>query len=142
MTNTEHITSPEPSTPLLSESQLRTLEGAMPPDGDIAKVADVFSLLGDPGRVRILAALLGRRMRVRDLAVIVHQSESSVSHALRLLRAHQVVSVTRAGREAHYQLADAHVRSLLELALCHAGHSSYVANCNDHGSHSEHPASH
>lgn len=125
-------TTPTDETALVSEPKLRELEDSMPPDADIEKVADVFSLLGDPGRVRILAALLGGRMRVRDLAVIVHQSESSVSHALRLLRAHQVVSVTRVGREAHYQLADAHVRSLLELALCHAGHSSYVANCKGH----------
>lgn len=117
---------------LISEPKLRALESAMPPEHDIAKVADVFSLLGDPGRVRILCALMGGRMRVRDLAVTVHQSESSVSHALRLLRAHQVVAVARVGREAHYQLADAHVRSLLELALCHAGHSSYVTNCKTH----------
>lgn len=117
---------------LVSEPKLRALEDSMPPDTDIAKVADVFSLLGDPGRVRILCALMGGCMRVRDLAVIVHQSESSVSHALRLLRAHQVVAVTRVGREAHYQLADDHVRSLLELALCHAGHSSYVSNCKTH----------
>lgn len=129
MTNAPATAEP---TQLVSEPKLRELEDSMPPDADIVKVADVFSLLGDPGRVRIIAALLGGRMRVRDLAVVVHQSESSVSHALRLLRAHQVVSVTRVGREAHYQLADDHVRSLLELTLCHAGHSSYVANCKDH----------
>lgn len=129
MTHTREATEPAQ---LVSEPRLRELEDSMPPDADIVKVADVFSLLGDPGRVRIIAALLGGRMRVRDLAVVVHQSESSVSHALRLLRAHQVVSVTRVGREAHYQLADAHVQSLLELTLCHAGHSSYVANCKDH----------
>ncbi len=137
MTNTPLVQlapdQPDPAIPeLVSEPKLRALEDSMPPDNDIAKVADVFSLLGDPGRVRILCALMGGRMRVRDLAVIVHQSESSVSHALRLLRAHQVVTVTRVGREAHYQLADDHVRSLLELALCHAGHSSYVTNCQTH----------
>ena len=93
---------------------------------DIAGVADVFSLLGDPGRVRILVALLDGPMRVRDLAATVSLSESAVSHALRLLRAHRVVTVERTGREAHYELADSHVRELLTLALDHAEHSTLI----------------
>lgn len=95
-------------------------------DLDIADVADVFALLGDQARVRILIELLEGPMRVRDIAEAVGLSESGVSHALRLLRAHRVVSVERNGREAHYELADAHVRELLTLALDHAGHSSVL----------------
>lgn len=102
-------------------------------DPDIAGVADVFALLGDPGRVRILVSLLHGPMRVRDLATTVGLSESAVSHALRLLRAHRVVSVKRSGREAHYELADSHVRELLRLALDHAEHSSLIhADHDDH----------
>ncbi|TPW77185.1 ArsR/SmtB family transcription factor [Schumannella soli] len=97
---------------------------ALPHDDAVEHVADVFSLLGDPARVRILSALLNGRMRVRDLAAAVGSSESSVSHALRLLRAHRVVSVHRHGREAHYEIDDAHVRALLQLALDHVGHAN------------------
>ena len=99
---------------------------AIPPDEGIEHLADVFSLLGDPARVRILIALLGERMRVRDIATTVGSSESAVSHALRLLRAHRVVSVHRVGREAHYELDDAHVRALLQLALDHVTHANPV----------------
>lgn len=95
-------------------------------DLGVADVADVFALLGDQGRVRILIALLDGSMRVRDLAEVAGLSESAVSHALRLLRAHRVVTVERTGREAHYELADAHVRELLTLALDHADHSSVL----------------
>jgi len=90
---------------------------------DVVDLADVFSLLGDPGRVRILIALLAGRMAVRDIAAAVDLSESAVSHALRLLRAHRVVDVSRDGRNAYYTLADAHVRILLELGLDHVGHT-------------------
>ena len=99
---------------------------AMPPEGDIADVADVFSLLGDVARLRILIALSSGRRRVSDVARITGSSDSSVSHALRLLRAHRVVDVHRAGREAHYALSDSHVRALLELALDHVGHSTLL----------------
>ena len=95
----------------------------MPPEKAVVDVADVFSLLGDPGRVRILSALLQSRLRVRDLAEITGLSESAVSHALHLLRAHRVVKVERRGREAHYELDDSHVGALLNLALDHVGHS-------------------
>lgn len=102
------------------------LRDAMPPEADIADVADVFSLLGDVARLRILIALASGRRRVRDLAQITGSSDSSVSHALRLLRAHRIVNVHRTGREAHYALSDSHVRALLELALDHVGHSSLL----------------
>ena len=57
-----------------------------------------------------------------DLAASTSLSESAVSHALRLLRAHHVVSVSRRGRMAYYRLADSHVRMLLDLALTHTRH--------------------
>ena len=47
----------------------------------------------------------------------------AVSHALRLLRAHRVVSVSRRGRMAFYRLDDAHVRMLLDLGLTHIAHT-------------------
>jgi ArsR family transcriptional regulator, lead/cadmium/zinc/bismuth-responsive transcriptional repressor len=103
-----------------------TAHELLPPDGDIEDVADVFSLLGDAARLKILIALRGGSTRVRDLAALVGGSESSVSHALRLLRAHRVVEVRRMGREAHYALSDSHVRALLELALDHVGHSTLL----------------
>jgi DNA-binding transcriptional ArsR family regulator len=105
---------------------LEELRAAMPSDNDVFDVADVFSLLGDPARVRILVALTSGRMRVHDIADVVGASDSSVSHALRLLRAHRVVTVHRVGREAHYELADSHVRALLALAMDHVGHSTLI----------------
>ncbi len=86
-------------------------------------LADVFGLLADPGRLRMLLALRDEEMCVGDLAMTAGQSESSASHALGLLRAHGVVAVRRAGRMAYYRLADAHVRLLLDVALTHTDHA-------------------
>ncbi len=79
----------------------------------VEAVAEVFKLLGDPTRVRLVDALsLGERC-VCDLAAIVGLSESAVSHQLRLLRAARLVRVRRAGRHAFYALDDHHVIGLL-----------------------------
>lgn len=95
----------------------------LPDDELIVDLADVFTLLGDPGRLRLLSSLLaGGELCVSDLAATSGMSESATSHALRLLRAHRVVQARRAGRRMRYSLRDGHVRALLETALEHVRH--------------------
>ncbi|MCZ2404434.1 helix-turn-helix transcriptional regulator [Paenarthrobacter sp. Z7-10] len=112
---------------LVDPEKVGLVRSALPPETDIVELSDVFSLLGDPGRLRLLMSLLeGGELCVCDLAATTAMSESSVSHALRLLRAHRVVSVSRRGRMAYYRLDDGHVRMLLDLGLTHTGHTIAV----------------
>jgi DNA-binding transcriptional ArsR family regulator len=109
---------------MVDPEKVASVRQALPGAHDVVELADVFSLLGDPGRLRLLMSLLeGGEMCVCDLAATTSMSESSVSHALRLLRAHRVVSVSRRGRMAYYRLDDAHVRMLLDLGLTHTAHT-------------------
>ena len=50
------------------------------------RVAELFSALSDPSRVRIIAALLPGKMNVGDIAEAVGMSPSAVSHQLRIRR--------------------------------------------------------
>lgn len=87
---------------------------------EAAALADVFRLLGDPTRTRLLFALLeAGELCVCDLAATVEVPETSVSHALRLLRTAGIVRNRRDGRMIHYSLADGHVRMLLDLSRQH-----------------------
>ena len=79
----------------------------------VESVVDVFRLLGDPTRVRLLDALTHGERCVCDLASLVNLSESAVSHQLRLLRGARLVRARRAGRQAFYSLDDHHVIGLL-----------------------------
>lgn len=80
----------------------------------LQSVAEVFKLLGDPTRVRLLDALSHGERCVCDLATLVGLSESAVSHQLRLLRTARLVRVRRTGRMAFYALDDHHVIGLLQ----------------------------
>ena len=111
---------------VVDADRVAAVRDAMPGEHEVAGLADVFGLLSDPGRLRLLVALLEGEMCVCDIAASCGQSESAVSHALRLLRAHRVVEVRRAGRMAYYKLADSHVRMLLDVALTHVGHTIAV----------------
>ena len=86
-------------------------------------VAELFRLLGDPGRLQMLSALLeAGELCVCDLAAVVGMAESSVSHSLRLLRTAGVVRQRRSGRQVFYSLDDAHVRLLLDVSIEHVRH--------------------
>ena len=111
------------SPPAVDAGRVSSVRRVLPSDEAVQDLAQVFGLLADPGRLRLMAALLeGGEMCVCDLAAAAGQSMSAASHALRLLRAHRVVKVRRSGRMAYYSLADSHVRMLFDLAITHIGH--------------------
>ena len=93
----------------LADLRPRLLSGRL-----LQSVADVFRLLSDPTRVRLLDALAHGERCVGDLATLAGQSESAVSHQLRLLRTARLVRVRRDGRQAYYSLDDHHVTLLLQ----------------------------
>lgn len=89
---------------------------------DLEAVADIFSALSDPTRLRIVASLSTGELCVCDLAAAIGQSESAVSHQLRSLRALRIVRSRREGRRIYYALDDEHVVGLYEQAVVHSRH--------------------
>jgi DNA-binding transcriptional ArsR family regulator len=106
---------------LVDPERVAAVREALPDANTVEELAGgVFALLADPGRLRLLMSLLeGGELCVCDLAAAAGMGESAASHALRLLRAHRVVKVRRAGRMAFYSLTDGHVRLILDVALAH-----------------------
>jgi ArsR family transcriptional regulator, lead/cadmium/zinc/bismuth-responsive transcriptional repressor len=93
------------------------------PDEQARALAEIFKMLGDPTRVRLLDALSKSALCVGDLAATIGLSESAVSHQLRLLRSTRVVRARRAGRRVFYTLDDQHVIQLFAQALEHVEES-------------------
>jgi DNA-binding transcriptional ArsR family regulator len=86
-------------------------------------LAEIFKVLADPTRLKILAALAdARELCVHELCARLAMSQPAVSHQLRTLRAARLVRGRRAGREIHYALDDEHVVRLISEGLKHAGH--------------------
>lgn len=95
---------------------------------DAVRLAELFRLLADPNRARLLHALVvAGELCVCDLAAAVGMSETSVSQALRLLRTAGVVRNRRAGRTVYYTLDDDHVATLLDMSLQHLRHDAGAA---------------
>jgi DNA-binding transcriptional ArsR family regulator len=82
----------------------------------VQRCAAVLDALGDPHRLSLLLALHhAGDLCVSDLAFAVGMTDSAVSHALRLLRAHGMVTAHRAGRMVHYRVAGELTGRLLDV---------------------------
>jgi DNA-binding transcriptional ArsR family regulator len=88
-------------------------------DDSAVELAEVFRLLGDPSRLRIVFACLERPVCVGEIAGTVGLSPSLVSHHLRLLRATRVLKAERQGRHVYYSAADDHIRCVLKDMSAH-----------------------
>jgi ArsR family transcriptional regulator len=84
-------------------------------------VADLFAVLGDPSRARILhlLSISPEPLCVCDIALVLGMSVSALSHQLRALRERGVVRREKVGRIAYYTLVDEHVRTLVALGVAH-----------------------
>jgi ArsR family transcriptional regulator, lead/cadmium/zinc/bismuth-responsive transcriptional repressor len=88
-------------------------------DQELARMAQVYKLLGDPSRLKIVLALRRQEMCVCDLAALGGISESAVSRQLRSLKDLDLVRSQRDGQVIYYSLDDKHVALLLDIALRH-----------------------
>jgi DNA-binding transcriptional ArsR family regulator len=84
-----------------------------------AQLADLFRLLGDTSRLRIVAACLEQPTAVSTIAERLDLSLSLVSHHLRLLKAARVVRAERQGKNVFYAADDEHIRRVIVDMLEH-----------------------
>ena len=100
-------------------TRVRKIRAALVQPDAVQGLADTFSALGDPTRVRILDALSHGELCVCDLAAVLRLSQSAVSHQLRLLRGMRLVRPRREGRVVFYSLDDQHIMSIFKQTLQH-----------------------
>lgn len=104
----------------VNQERVERVGRTMPMADRLVETAELFKVLGDPTRLRLLFALLQEELCVCDLAEFVEASPSAVSHQLRLLRTARLVRSRREGKLIYYRLDDDHVSRLLKEGLVHA----------------------
>ncbi|MCW8085758.1 ArsR/SmtB family transcription factor [Sabulicella glaciei] len=82
-------------------------------DDEVVELAEMFRLMSDPTRLKIILACLDSPASVGAMAERLSISASLVSHHLRLLRAARLLQADRRGRMVFYMVGDPHIRSML-----------------------------
>ena len=84
---------------------------------------EVFSMLADPTRVRIVLALKGGELPVNTIAAAVDKAPAAVSQHLAKLRLARIVAARHDGTRVFYRLANEHAAQLVTDAIHQAEHA-------------------
>ena len=88
----------------------------------LLKLAELFKILGDPTRLKIVELLLENEMCVNHIAEHMEMGQSAISHQLRVLRQARLVTYRKEGKTAYYSLNDDHVEGLVRMGMEHVAH--------------------
>lgn len=94
----------------------------------VTELADMFQLMSDPSRLRIILECLHTPTSVGDMASALGLSTSLVSHHLRLLRAGRLIQAERKGTRVFYLITDDHIRRVLSNMASHVVEDMDEAN--------------
>jgi ArsR family transcriptional regulator, zinc-responsive transcriptional repressor len=104
--------------------RMRAYDSGDLPDPDQVDLAvEVFRMLSDPTRVRILWTLLDAERPVNEIVQVLGKPQSAVSQHLAKLRLAKLVLPRKHGAQVFYRVANDHVRQLVADALHHAEHA-------------------
>ncbi|SDT46104.1 ArsR/SmtB family transcription factor [Microlunatus soli] len=98
--------------------------GRLPDSQYVELAVEVFGMLADATRVRIILALREHgELSVNLLADLVDKAPPAVSQHLAKLRLARIVTTRQDGTRVFYQLADEHAGQLVTAAIFQAEHS-------------------
>ncbi len=101
-------------------------------DQTIEGLSEIFKLLADKSRLKILLALAqDGEMHVSGLCELLEQSQPAVSHHLTLLRLRNLVGFRRDGKHNYYRLDSALVSDLLEQFFTDSGNGHKLLQFED-----------
>jgi DNA-binding transcriptional ArsR family regulator len=102
----------------------RPLCGREPDSQYVELAVEVFAMLADATRVRIILALRDAgELAVNQLAELVDKAPAAVSQHLAKLRLARIVATRHDGNRVFYRLENEHARQLVSDAIFQAEHS-------------------
>ena len=86
---------------------------------EIDKVGNLFKIIGDSTRLKIIFSLLEGDKTVTELSRATGGSQSLISHQLKILKDNYIVSSKKNGNFVTYVLIDEHINILLNICRIH-----------------------
>ncbi len=98
---------------------INTFSESLPPEEELADMAELFKVFGDSTRIKILYILSQYEMCVCDIAAVLSMTQPAVSYQLKVLKQAKLVKNRRSGKTVFYSLADSHVETIIGMAKEH-----------------------
>jgi ArsR family transcriptional regulator len=121
-----HTPEEEPlcSCAIIHDDVVQSVRGGLTTNAKLQKMAELFKVLGDPTRLKIINALILAEMCVCDIAALLDMTQPAISHHLKVLRQTQLVKYRREGKVVYYSLDDEHVHNVFYQGLVHVSEYS------------------
>jgi ArsR family transcriptional regulator, lead/cadmium/zinc/bismuth-responsive transcriptional repressor len=97
---------------LVHLDSVRSSQSQIIPTAKAQQMAEIFGVLADTNRLRLLSVLGNQELCVCDLAALTKMTESAICHQLRLLKAMRLVNYRKEGRNVYYSLGDSYITNL------------------------------
>lgn len=111
--------------PMLQPNPVEAADVASLPDNIAKDLVQLFKLLSDETRLRILYYLMQQEeLNVRALCKLLHQSQPAVSHHLALLRVAGLIESRRDGKHNFYRILSSRFQQLMEMVFSAAPHQA------------------
>ena len=101
------------------DTAVEAVRAALPPEEELADMAELFKVFGDSTRMKILYILSEQELCVCDIAAVLSLTQPAVSYQLKALKGARLVKCRRAGKTAYYTLSDDHVATIVGMAKEH-----------------------
>lgn len=85
----------------------------------ISELANIFKILSDTTRLKIVCSLLNKEIKVSDIAINLNINRTTVSHQLKILRDNDLVKYKQIGLEKYYCLRDPHIEQIILQGIDH-----------------------
>lgn len=97
--------------------------GREPDSAYVELAVEIFAMLADATRVRLILALRDGEQSVNQLAEVVDKTPASTSQHLAKLRLARIVATRQDGQRVFYRLENEHASTLVTDAIFQAEHS-------------------
>lgn len=104
---------------VIHEEVVKRVNENIPNDHILINLANLYKIIGDPTRVKILYTLEDNELCVCDICVLLNMTQSAISHQLKVLKNARIVKNRREGKNVFYSLDDDHIRKLFSTGLEH-----------------------
>jgi len=105
---------------IIHEDIVEKVRNGLNDDKLLQKMAEMFKVMNDPTRLKIINALLLSEMCVCDIAALMDMTQPTISHHLKILRQSGYIKYRREGKVVYYSLDDEHIGVLFQNGLEHA----------------------
>ncbi|HHY41416.1 MAG TPA: winged helix-turn-helix transcriptional regulator [Thermoanaerobacterales bacterium] len=103
----------------IEKDKVEKLKSAIP---NMSALAELFKVLADETRVKVVYLLSKEELCVCDIAALLNTTVSNISHHLRVLRTAHLVKFRREGKQVYYSLDDDHVVHIIKEGFEHVNH--------------------